>query len=160
MWHGFLMKQLINAGQPFAKRRKKSRGIHYLSRRELLRSFHLLGWYTKHSRVRFFSCASCPLLLRKVTLELHSSTLFLHRQNLFYSFKSDTYETVSGISSAFLKWPAHTKNLFSQSVGLYPGTPEADRPKNTPTKRTKTKQQNTTKNSSQRGWIISCNKTS
>lgn len=141
------------------KRKKKSRGIHHLSTRELLRSFHIQGWYTKHSRVRIFSCAN-PFLSRKVTVELHASNLFLHRRSLSYSFKSDTYETVSGISSSFLKWPAHNKNLLSQSVGLYPGTPEADRPrKNNETHEDKTTKHHQ-KQQSERLDGQNCNKTS
>lgn len=89
--------------------------------------------YTKHSSVRYFSYENL-FPLRKVILELHSSNLFLRKQCLFYSFKTGTYETVSGISSGFLKWPAHNKNLFSQSVGLCPGTLKGDRPKKNPNK--------------------------
>lgn len=46
-----------------------------------------------------------------------------------YKLKTDTYDTVSGISSGLLKLPAHSKNLFSQSVGLCPGTLKVDVPK-------------------------------
>lgn len=120
--------------------------------------------YTKHSSVKFFSCEN-PFHLRKVILELHSSNLFLHRQCPFYSFKTGTYETVSGISSGFLKWPAHNKNLFSQSVGLCPGTLKGVRPKkknqHNPKHTNKEKQENPhQKQQSEKMNCHSCNETS
>lgn len=69
-----------------SKKEKQSRGIHYISTREMLRSFHLQGWYTKHSRVRFLSCAN-PFLFRKVTLELHSSNSVLHKTKSLLQFQ-------------------------------------------------------------------------
>lgn len=141
------MKQLIDAGHPF---RKKIRRDILSQQYRIAQVISSTRRYTKQSSVRFFSCEN-PFHLRKVILELHSSNLLLHRQRLFYSFKTGTYETVSGISSGFLKWPAHNKNLFSQSVGLCPGTLKGDRPKKkNPVKRTN--KQNP-QNNSQRSWI-------
>lgn len=144
------MKLLIDAGHPFTKKIK--RDIIVSQQYRIAQVILSTRWYIKYSSVRFFSCEN-QSHLRKVILELHSSNLFLHRQCLFYSLKIGTYETVSGISSGFLKLPAHNKNLLSQSVGLCPGTFKGAPPKKINTKHTNKTSKKITKNNSQRSWI-------
>lgn len=121
------MKQLIDTGHPFRKNENKWFTSKSSQQSRILQvTISSTGWYN-HSGIQIFSCGN-PFSFRKGILELHSDNLCLCRQCLFLSFETGTYETTSGISSGFLKWPAHSKHFFSQSVGLCPGTRKTGRP--------------------------------